>query len=178
MLSSGVMPEQHRHSVVVSCLHFRVVFPVTNVSPATLSILLEYVSLPFSGNSCHLPRWAGGANAGAWVQLLWGHLALAGCAGRGWVPSQTHLILWRLCGASWGQRKGFRCTSLHHYTWSWQQPCSYLCSLQQKACLIYIGSYCLPGVHVCKICMLELRLKEPQCLSISLHPQLPHKSRQ
>lgn len=45
------MPEQHGHSVVVSCLHFRVAFPVTNVGPATLSILLVYVSLPFSGNS-------------------------------------------------------------------------------------------------------------------------------
>lgn len=45
------MPEQHGHSVVVSCLHFRVVFPVTNAGPATLSILLVSVSLPFSGNS-------------------------------------------------------------------------------------------------------------------------------
>lgn len=101
------MPEQHEHGVVVSCLHFRVVFPVTNVDPATLSILLVCVSLPFSGSSrgvISLVEWEGGANAGAWVQLLWEYLALAGCAGRGWVPSQTHLLLWRLDGASWGQR--------------------------------------------------------------------------
>lgn len=52
---------------------------------------------------CHLPHWGGGVNAGAWVQLLWEHLALAGCAGRGRMPSQAHLLLWRLNGASWGQ---------------------------------------------------------------------------
>lgn len=95
--TSRVMPEQHGHSVVVSCLHFRVVFPVTNVDPATEHFASVCVfALLWKQQRCHLPRWAGGANAGAWVQLLWEHLALAGCAGRGWVPSQTHLLPWRL----------------------------------------------------------------------------------
>lgn len=130
-LTSRVMPEQHEE---VSCLHFRVVFPVTNVNPATLSILLVYVSLPFSGSSRDVislvepEMLMQGQEYSCFESILpWQAVQEeAECHPKPTSFSGGCRCLLR----AWGQRRGFRCaTSWHHYTGNKQQPSSYLCSL-------------------------------------------------